>query len=515
MYESTENLKGVGTVSFTEPVTPEEEYVFSRDVKCPYCYSKFNTEDVLFRAADPYSDSDISDLEKQIDELETKVLNGSLDKNETEKRSYELKARLEIMRNYVETADTDVADHWHKKGWPETNCRLREFEHGYCEILNDKFEGGTDINNVRSCILKEAQIKKKIRANGFLVSAIDTRGVMNAKKVCPHCKCVLPENYGREDVKFIACIGARGSGKTVFLSKFFEEIEELLMKNAGINVFGSKISDIFISDKKVKKGEKLPDGTDRQTVKPPVDFLFKDGNRYYTFIFYDIAGENCTDYEEMKSRGTFIGNADGIIMLIAPGQIDGINLAENDIYEENRTEEIESVFNAIARAYGIEEQRNNGEKCDVKMAVVLSKSDVYKTATRNGGSVKTSNMNKEIDYNGDVEQQRENLRGDINELLRESILMDSIDGLYENVDYFAVSALGKGAIVQQTDEIDETTGKTKYISIAPEVIEPIKIDEPFIWILSELGIGSYGKKCNILSAISRLRKGLKKWISNN
>ena len=65
MYESTENLKGVGNVSFNEPVTPEE-YVFSRDVKCPYCYNEFNTEDVLFRAADPYSDSDISDLEKPI-----------------------------------------------------------------------------------------------------------------------------------------------------------------------------------------------------------------------------------------------------------------------------------------------------------------------------------------------------------------------------------------------------------------------------------------------------------------
>lgn len=518
MIESSENIKGIRKEPVNVPEKKANENVLARDVECLYCHEVFNTEDVLFRADDPYSEEDISKLESEVSELETSVLHGFA--TEKEKEEFDShKAELKSKRPFVEKDDKAVRDFWRSKGWPETDCRLREFEWGYSEILNKNNSEGTDINKIKSCILESENIKKVVRDDqGFLTGVVDKRGKKTEKRLCPHCKCLLPKSYGRHDVHFIACIGARGSGKTVFISEFFKSLQEgTLVRKIGTHAFISDNADRFIEDKKICTGEQLPNSTDRVTVKPPIDFCVRENNnQWHTFVFYDIAGENCKNATVMEEKGSFIESAEGIIMLIAPGQIEEIKLADNDHHETGRDEDILEVFRAIANAYGIDENIQNGEKCATKMAVVLSKCDMYDGATKDGKSVVTSNMKNNIDYKRNVEAQREDLRGDINNLLSSTALMENVEGLYENVEYFAVSALGGRAIKKEIDG--------KEVDFPPEEINPVNIQEPFVWILKELGISheknSFSETMknifsNRFSGIVRLVKGLIGWLLNN
>ena len=107
MIESNENIRGIGEISVNAPEEAAEGMILSRDVECLYCHKIFNTEKVLFRAEDPYSEEDISKLESKVSELENSVLHGFA--SEQEKEMYDrYVAELKSNRPFVEKDDDDV-----------------------------------------------------------------------------------------------------------------------------------------------------------------------------------------------------------------------------------------------------------------------------------------------------------------------------------------------------------------------------------------------------------------------
>jgi len=112
---------------------------------------------------------------------------------------------------------------------------------------------------------------------------------------------------------------------------------------------------------------------------------------------------------------------------------------------------------------------------DIPTAVVLTKSDMLQHLKEEDGEYIRSNSNvfknvvhsKSLDLN-----EFNNINGEITRFIEkvDRPFKDAMDVYFKNTAYFAVSALGSNPVNKQI------TG----------VVNPIRVDEPFIWLLYKL-----------------------------
>lgn len=419
----------------------------ARQVRCPYCHGWIPVDNFLFRAENPETKESLA---AKADTLSAR--------------------ELEELNAYLEKPDARLKEFWAMNmGWGENSTVLREANGGYSEI--EKKVLGIEIDKVTCCVLNDEQIKsREVAGDGYVKSVTDTRGKKTTKKICPHCHCLLPEKYGLHNVFFIACIGIHGSGKTVLLSESFKRMQNEFAKKAGVTIWPHHSSQIFVDEKKIAVGEPLPKYTSTMSIKPPIIIEINNARKKtFTLVFYDMAGENCTNEDGMTRYGFFLKNVDGIMMLISPEQLpNDIPKIENNETEEN--EELLSVLNCIHNAFN---EKSNDK---TSFAIVLSKSDHYRAQD---GNPTVNGIDENVNYKrkkGFMIEQHQALHENIEQMLEDTALKDYAKDLYQTATYFAVSTLGA-----PPKTIDGQ-------SYPPDEINPIRLEEPFLWFLNQFGI---------------------------
>ena len=188
---------------------------------CPYCFKNLSADQVLFR-----------------EQKEESVVD---DEN---------------------IADPVFINFWNSKGWEGRFDNILEFPWGYAEKGSGTSVKGISVERVKSRILSRDQIEDYVLSKeGFPVAAKDKFGKISEIRVCPECHCILPPGFGVRKAYYFAVVGVRGSGKTVFMSRFFDKADELLMRT-GVTLGGSVDSrNNFLEDRKVEGGKKLPKKT--------------------------------------------------------------------------------------------------------------------------------------------------------------------------------------------------------------------------------------------------------------
>ncbi len=440
-------------------ITPIPSNVKSKTVICPYCQREFDLKDVKFRAQNTVTEDEAS-----------------------------------VNEFFVERANEVFLNFWKNDMCWGDSLMLREFDHDY-SVMSAGYDKGTLVASVKFCLLDAEHIREfHTNSDGFLTEVTDTRGVRTDKRVCPHCLSLLPVNYGKGDIYFFSIVGVKGSGKTVFLSKFFEKAFAFF-NLADFNAYQTPTAARFIEEKNLSEGKELFDGTSTEYIFPPVFIDLHRNGRIQTLVFYDIAGENCLPKANIAELGKFIRNSAGTIMLISPKQIPNLeNIGDDDATVDNT--DITSVFSAIAGTFGeaaAEQTKRNGlwglfpiksgRRCPLRLAVTVSKSDLLKTAQINGKNVFTDeaaifkNVNYPMANPGYMPAEGNHIEGLVRELIDPTMLGQSISRLYENVHYFAVSALGA------SPNKNEETGK----KLVPKGT-CTRLEEPIFWMLADLGI---------------------------
>lgn len=428
---------------------PKRNKVEGKKIRCPYCLKEFEINKVLFRVV--------------ADKL------GGVD-------------------GFDPTTDHKLIDHWKKRGWDDQSAELREFSWGYAEVPAASLEG-TVLTGIKSYLLDVSTIREiDCNEDGITIGATDIKGNYTDIRVCPDCHCILPKGYGTRKVYFIGIVGIQGSGKTVFLSKLFAKAGNNLLSDIGIGVNETDSMKRFIKSKPITPNSKLPEGTDPEKIAPPIFMtgaIGEDDNvEEIDFVFYDIAGENSHKTERLSTRGEHIKYADGVIMLIDPNtQIPEIKkIKGKEIIEKDRRG-IAEVFSAMSNAF-VGGRGRRIKRSKAKLAVVISMSDLLPSAVfENGKTIKADNiLLKDINYNtgkeGFMAEQANEINAAILELIGNA-LPNLVKKYYKTSRYFAVSALG-------SEPKDGT---------APSVDKCMRLEEPFAWILSELGvIESVGNK---------------------
>jgi len=412
-----------------------------KKIICPYCFEEIDTNDVLFRKG--YGGEDASPDEK-------------------------------------------FCDYWKKKGWEYDSSLIIEYDWGYAEVPNGLVDdGGRIIKEASKKIyITDDDIVKKHYTKGILTSVSYGDKKESTVRVCPECHCILPKGYGTRKTFFIAVVGTKGSGKTVYLSQLFKELVGRL-NNAGLRVLKSESLEKFSKCKAVESEEKLPTGTSKEHSPPPV--FTTTLNKKYEFVFYDIAGENCDnskDFVDIK-RGKNVEFADGIILLISPEQLPNAIVKKD---KSNDNNDITTVLRAMNQGIDLE----SGKEYKQKLAVTISMSDKLPSTTfPNGRKIKKDSIIlHNVVYNsgnkGFMEDESESVSADVYDLVGDDLL--TLLSNFRTSRMFAVSSLGNAPTTNGEKEGNET------VYYAPKKCETIRIEEPLLWILYELGVVKKGSK---------------------
>lgn len=336
--------------------------------------------------------------------------------------------------------------------------------------------------------------ENKTYVDGVLISLKDKYNVETKKRLCPYCHNDLPYSAGRAPSNIIAIIGASQVGKSVYMASLIHTLETVTAHNfeAACLPISSETSRRFRMQymDPLFAQNTLIESTQKERKQEPFiyQFKFKDAKKApLSLVFFDVAGEGMVEEDYLELYANHIKNAEGILFLVDPLQLSTIRnkilLNNQDMgdftsqYQEARDVVVTLGENFIGR----EEEGRTA----IPTAVVVTKSDMLEHLAKEDGEYirQNSNIFQNYVHKGYFNlNEYENINGEVKQFIEQVDLafLDAIEVHFKNVGYFAVSSLGQNPV----------EGKLE------GVIQPMRVDEPFLWLLYKLGYISSHEKVN-------------------
>lgn len=391
------------------------------DIVCPYCFSRFEPEQVVFRAT--HSREDDEDYALGEDE---------------ELNKYRERFGLDSVYDMEAVLDPrDVP--------PE--------QHVYSEHV--------------------------------LVGIHDRYGELTRRRLCPKCHNELPVTAGKVQSNIISIIGASQVGKSVYMTALIHTLQQTTADhfNAACMPLNAEISRKFRTNYEeplFQRGDLLA-STQKEKMQEPFifQFVFKDEDKPpLTLVFFDVAGEGMVEQDYLGLHGQHIKNSAGILFLVDPLQIRSIRDKIRINYGDKPGEwvsQYDEPRDVVLTLFGDFIAYQEQSKTDIPTAVVLTKSDMLHSLKDEDGDYIKSNSNL---FNNLIHRQHfnlseyENIDGEIRRFIEkvDRPFKGTMDVYFKDTAYFAVSALGSNPVDQKLQT----------------VVSPIRVDEPFIWLLYKL-----------------------------
>ncbi|RJG24004.1 TRAFAC clade GTPase domain-containing protein [Paenibacillus thiaminolyticus] len=391
------------------------------DIVCPFCFSKFSPEEVVFRAAHHREDDENYALQ------EDEKLNKYRD-------------RFGLDTVYDMEAVIDPRD-------------IPEEHHLYSDHV--------------------------------LIGLNDRYGVVTRRRLCPHCHNELPVTAGKVPSNIISIIGASQVGKSVYMTALIHTLQHTTADHfdAACMPLNAEISRKFrtmYEEPLFERGDLLA-STQKEKMQEPFifQFVFKDETKPpLTLVFFDVAGEGMVDQDYLGLHGQHIKNSAGILFMIDPLQIRSIREKIRMQYggaSDEWVPQYDEPRDVVLTLFGDFIAYQDKNKTDIPTAVVLTKSDMLQALKDEDGDYIKSNSNifhnmvhrKYLDLT-----EFHNIDGEIRRFIEkvDRPFKGTMDVYFSNTAYFAVSALGSNPVNQKLQG----------------VVSPLRVDEPFIWLLHEL-----------------------------
>jgi hypothetical protein len=406
---------------FEKKQHPKERLPFY-DIVCPFCFSTFQHEDVVFRATHHREDDEALALQED-----------------------------ELLNNY-----------------------------------RAKF-GLAGIDELEAIIYPSMiPAENMLFSDHVLMGVSDKYSVVTRNRLCPSCHNDLPVTAAKHPSNIVSIVGATSVGKSVYMTSLIHTLQHVTANNfnAACLPLDNEISRRFRQDYEIPLFEKgslfAPTAKSKRQEPFIFQFIFKDeGQSPLTLVFFDVAGEGMTDKEYIKLHAAHIKNSAGILFLVDPMQIRAIR--EKMIHQmgEKPGEIVaqgDEPREVVISLFGDFIAHLENSKTTIPTAVVLTKSDLLNTLKHDDSEYIRANSNvfRNVEHRGHLDlDEFENINGEIRRFLEKVDIpfVNALDVYFKDTSYFAVSALGSNPNEQQV------TG----------IISPIRVDEPFIWLLYKLG----------------------------
>ena len=333
--------------------------------------------------------------------------------------------------------------------------------------------------------------------------ALDPAEMPAPDVACPHCRRKLPPSYLDVERRIFSIVGAPSSGKSYYLSVLIKELQGSLYNNFGIalkdldpsgnmlltqmknRLFSAKRPEDAILAKTALEGamyERYPRYGKMVALPKPMTYsLTLNDHPETSIIFYDNAGEHFEpglDIEESPGA-MHVASSNAIFFLFDPVSNRNFkrligNHPDPQLNIGGRIDQQDTILSEmevrIKRILAIEPSK----RIDTPIAVIIGKCDIWRD------KLDDELRNPIVDGMLDMKIIDSN-----SEILRRFLL--SIDpsipsgahSISSNVRYFALSALGHSP---EMLTLGECAGK---IAPIPEKLNPIDVDIPTIWALSQ------------------------------
>jgi hypothetical protein len=317
-----------------------------------------------------------------------------------------------------------------------------------------------------------------------VVVELETKYGNTTTRICPECHNTLPLTAGRTPSNIISVVGGTSVGKTVFITVLLETLRNRTQRNfeASGKIIENDADFKVLRQNLFKKGE-LAEATTAKYQKPLifnwswVDRTLPD----ITISFFDFPGEAINNSDFLRFQANHIKNASGIILLLDPTQFDVIaeKIGSDTIGSARRRTASDVVTDLRKNVFGTSEDSMETSST----AIVITKSDILKELATSTTSNPPPNSNIFHDYVHkeylNLDEVR-NLHHDVQELLDyyEPSLINDIKTSFKDFGFFAVSSLGYNPDGTHLEN----------------VISPLRVDEPFLWLLYRLGFVKAGER---------------------
>jgi GTPase SAR1 family protein len=310
----------------------------------------------------------------------------------------------------------------------------------------------------------------------------------STNRICPHCHSLLPVHFDRIDSRLIALIGAKGAGKTVYMTVLLHELNHSVGRRFDAAVVGSDDHTRTEFSRRYEETlyrQKVLPGTTRpgqaQLRRPLVFKITLDGSgllrsrhRHTITSFFDTAGEDLISKESVDLNVRYLRAASGIILLLDPLQMrgarEGVRPGTRLPQADDKTDDPVNVLSRVTDVLYEARGRGPERRIDVPVAVAFSKIDALWHGFAEG-----SPLRREPATDRPVFDQADSLavHDHVRALLHEwdGVQIDQIlSKNFQSYRYFGLSSLG--AVPTADNRVD------------PRGIHPHRVADPFLWLLS-------------------------------
>lgn len=349
-----------------------------------------------------------------------------------------------------------------------------------------------ELHSIKDCIMKCSYNVAGKNCVSTVIKSSNGNIPDSAKKKCFKCQAArrvvycphyttkeIPQAFWRGPSFSVALVGAKSSGKSNYIGVIINEIRMKMTSkfNCCLSITASEESkqvyDDFYYNPLFKDGY-VVNATSVGEIPPlifPLEFMNKRNKvrKVAALTFYDTAGENLEKKEQMDNYNQYITNANGIIMLIDPLQIDCIReRLPREIVDANpkNVDPGEVLSRILDRITNI----TNTSTIKTPLALVFTKSDIFK---QYGLLKEDSPLFEESQHlqRGVFDlSDFENVNKEIENLVENWLGGDLLQQIkrFEHHAMFGVSSFGANPIGTKLSE----------------KIHPIRVLDPLLWLLA-------------------------------
>jgi hypothetical protein len=314
----------------------------------------------------------------------------------------------------------------------------------------------------------------------------------SSKRICPNCHFELSHDAGLIDDYIIAIIGGPNTGKGHYIATLIHRLEHEVGAefNFSLRMLGDETRERFETDyyTPLFRRKIVIDPTRsalvETRVKQPMIFrlTIQDGHkrRAVNLSFFDSAGEDMKSLDIISTEARYICFASGIIFLLDPLQIEAVRqqVSQQVLPKLETAAEPTYIVERLRELFERQFRLSPTTRVKTPVAFVLSKMDTLLPIIDPSSAMRLTGEHFGYFNLGDAQSIHTEIENYLQYWMG-SGFCNRVQSNFTKYHYFGVSSLGRAP---------DISGNL-------ETISPIRIEDPFLWIMYQLGLikGRKGK----------------------